>query len=141
MSNQHYNLESVYPYHTFEFYRLIPPFLIQCLQLMGGTSRSMNRFTFPLNTDVNPIIQIIDTYFNKKIFYGQIITLSSCWVYDSESQALETFIIYPKEGNLLNEVMDNPEFVDLIPQSEIGLENPNRYLFPYEKLLACTGFF
>jgi hypothetical protein len=137
MSNQHYNLESVYPYHTFEFYRLIPPFLIQCLQLMGGTSRSMNRFTFPLNTDVNPIIQYIDNYFNAGILYGQIVTLPSYWVYDSESKDNEMFFIYPSDqldAPLL--LKDNPTLVDLIPKSDIGLKNPRRFSFDYSELLA-----
>ena len=137
MLNQHYNLESVYPFHTFEFHRLIPPFLIQYLQLMGGTPCSFGRFKFPLNKDVNPIIQYIDNYFNAGILYGQIVTLPSNWVYDSESKEDENFFIYPSEK--LDEpslLEDNPGFVDLIPQSDIELKNPRRFPFDYSELLA-----
>lgn len=137
MLNQHYNLESVYPFHTFEFHRLIPPFLIQYLQLMGGTPCSFGRFKFPLSKDVNPIIQYIDNYFNAGILYGQIVTLPSNWVYDSESKEDENFFIYPSDRLDTPELLKHkPEYVDLIPQSDIGLKNPRRFSFDYSELLA-----
>ena len=137
IENQYYILKSEYPFHTFEFHRLIPPFLLQYFQLIGGIPCSWNRFKFPLSTDVNPIIQYIDNYFNAGILYGQIVTLPSNWVYDSESKEKEMFFIYPSDQlDAPSLLKDNPTFVDLIPQSDIGLKNPRRFYFDYSELLA-----